>query len=86
MNKFELVVSIAAVVFVAFVLTGFWSLVHYPHCGLLTGYTVLGIVTGLFFTFSRWYRELETWGVLFAILFTLVMWYTYINPQVLLGC
>ncbi len=86
MDKFELAVGAAAVVAVALVLSGFWSVVHYPHCGVLVGYMALGASVGFLFLLGGRYRQLETWGALAAFLFLLVMWYTYANWGVLLGC
>lgn len=86
MDKFDVVVGLAAVVFISLVLSGLWSLVYMPQCGILSGYVILGILTGASLLLSRWYKTLETVGMGLLLLFLLAMWLTTANPGTLLGC
>lgn len=88
MEKFDVVVGLAAVVFIALVLNGLWSIVNAqtPYCGVLTGYVLLGVLAGASLLLSRWYRQLETIGGGLALLYLIVMWATYIRPGVLQYC
>lgn len=86
MDKFDAAVGLVAVVFISLVLSGLWSLVYMPQCGMLSGYIILGVLTGAFFLLSKWYKALETVGMGLLLLFLLAMWLTVANPGALLGC
>ncbi|MEZ0318465.1 MAG: hypothetical protein ABWK05_00520 [Pyrobaculum sp.] len=86
MDKFDVALGLAAVVFISLVLSGLWSLVYMPHCGVLSGYVILGVLTGASLLLSRWYKTLETVGMGLLLLYLLAMWVTAANPGSLLGC
>ncbi|AET33822.1 hypothetical protein [Pyrobaculum ferrireducens] len=88
MDKFDVAVGLVAVVFIALVLNGLWSIVNAQtaYCGVLTGYVLLGALAGASLLLSRWYRQLETIGAGLALLYLLVMWITFLNPGTLQYC
>ncbi|ACB39119.1 hypothetical protein [Pyrobaculum neutrophilum] len=88
MDRFDVVVGLAVVVFVSLVLSGLWSLFGHaaPFCSTLWLYAMLGALAGGSLLLSRWYRQLEAVGVGLTILYLLVMWVTYVNPGYLANC
>lgn len=86
MDKFELAVGAAAVLFITLVLSGLWSIVYYPHCGVLLGYVLLGALAGSVLLLSRQYKSLEGVGVGLVLIYLLAMWLTLANPGGLAYC
>lgn len=86
MEKIDLIVGAVAIIFVALVLTGLWSIVYYPHCGVLVGYVLLGVIAGGALLLGRWYKRLEGVGAGLVLLYLVVMWFTLANPGYLVHC
>ncbi|WP_053240378.1 hypothetical protein [Pyrobaculum islandicum] len=88
MEKFDVVVGLAVVAFVSLVLSGFWSIFgpNTQLCTTLVGYVLLGSLAGTLLLLSRWYKQLETIGIIFTLLYLLTMWITYVSPGYLANC
>jgi hypothetical protein len=88
MDKFDVAVGLAVLVFVSLVFSGLWSIFDpaRPFCNTLLGFVILGVLAGGSLLLSRWYRGLETVGVALTLLYLVVMWIVYVNPGVLQYC
>ncbi|ABP49793.1 MULTISPECIES: hypothetical protein [Pyrobaculum] len=87
MDKFDVAVGLAVLVFVSLMLHGFWSVVYNGAvCGVLLGYALLGVVAGGALLLGRWYKQLETVGIGLALLYLLAMWISFLSPGTLQYC
>jgi|GEM_PF-1049101 hypothetical protein len=88
MDKFDVAVGFAVLIFISLVLSGLWSIFDpaRPFCNTLLGFVILGVLAGGSLLLARWYKSLETVGAALTVLYLVVMWIVFASPGTLQYC